>query len=74
MNVFSHEVLYLWLQVRWFFGRRPLTMDAHHRMEENGENNYTLTIQKIRERNLGTYTCSAVNKIGDASAVIALKG
>ena len=43
-------------------------------MEENGENNYTLTIQNIRERNLGNYTCSAVNKIGEAAATIALKG
>ena len=43
-------------------------------MEENGENNYTLTIHSIRERNLGNYTCQAVNKIGDGSSTIALKG
>ena len=62
------------LQVRWFFDRRPLKMDSNHIMEENGENNYTLTIKDIRERNLGNYTCSAVNKIGDSVATIALKG
>ena len=43
-------------------------------MEENGENNYTLTIDNIKERNLGNYTCQAVNKIGDGSSTIALKG
>ena len=43
-------------------------------MEENGENNYTLTIDNISERNLGNYTCQAVNKIGDGSSTIALKG
>ena len=43
-------------------------------MEENGENNYTLTIDNIRERNLGNYTCQAMNKIGDGSSTIALKG
>ena len=43
-------------------------------MEENGENNYTLTIDNIRERNLGNYTCQAVNKIGEGSSTIALKG
>ena len=43
-------------------------------MEENGENNYTLTIHSIRERNLGNYTCQAVNKIGDGASTIALKG
>ena len=43
-------------------------------MEENGENNYTLTIHNIRERNLGNYTCQAVNKIGDGSSTISLKG
>ena len=43
-------------------------------MEENGENNYTLTIHSVRERNLGNYTCQAVNKIGDGSSTIALKG
>ena len=43
-------------------------------MEENGENNYTLTIDNIKERNLGNYTCQAVNKIGDRSSTIGLKG
>ena len=43
-------------------------------MEENGENNYTLTIDNIEERNLGNYTCQAVNKIGDRSSTIDLKG
>ena len=43
-------------------------------MEENGENNYTLTIHDVGERNLGDYTCQAFNKIGDASSTISLKG
>ena len=43
-------------------------------MEENGENNYTSTIDNITERNLGNYTCHAVNKIGVRSSTIAIKG
>jgi len=60
--------------VRWYFQHRVLSPDPNYKMEENGENNYTLTIHSIRERNLGNYTCQAVNKIGDGSSTIALKG
>jgi len=60
--------------VRWYFKHRVLNPKPNYRMEENGENNYTLTIDNIKERNLGNYTCQAVNKIGDGSSTIALKG
>ena len=48
-------------------------MDQKHMMEER-ENNYTLTLENVRESNLGEYTCSAVNKIGDGQAVVFLTG
>lgn len=59
--------------VRWFFKRSQLKMDQKHMMEER-ENNYTLTLENVRESNLGEYTCSAVNKIGDGQAVVFLTG
>ena len=43
-------------------------------MMEERENNYTLTLENVRESNLGEYTCSAVNKIGDGQAVVFLTG
>ena len=48
-------------------------MDQKHMMEER-ENNYTLTLEDVRESSLGEYTCSAVNKIGDGQAVVFLTG
>ena len=49
-------------------------MDSQHKMEENGDSNYTLTVRNIRESDLGNYTCNAVNKIGEGSATITLSG
>ena len=43
-------------------------------MMEERENNYTLTLEDVRESSLGEYTCSAVNKIGDGQAVVFLTG
>ena len=59
--------------VRWFFDRRQLKMDEKHIMEERG-NNYTLTIANVRSKDLGDYTCSAVNKIGEGQAMVTLTG
>ena len=59
--------------VQWFFNRRQLKMDAKHTMEERGDN-YTLTVADVRQQDLGEYTCSAVNKIGEAQATVLLTG
>ena len=59
--------------VQWFFNRRQLKMDAKHTMEERGDN-YTLTVADVRQQDLGEYTCSAVNKIGEAQASVLLTG
>lgn len=59
--------------VQWFFNRRQLKMDAKHTMEERGDN-YTLTVANVRQQDLGEYTCSAVNKIGEAQASVLLTG
>ena len=59
--------------VRWFFKRNQLKMDQKHMMEER-QNNYTLTIENVNESNLGEYTCTAVNKIGDGQDVVFLSG
>lgn len=48
-------------------------MDVKHMMEER-ENNYTLTIANVRQNDLGDYTCSAVNKIGEGQATVILTG
>lgn len=48
-------------------------MDAKHTMEERGDN-YTLTVADVRQQDLGEYTCSAVNKIGEAQATVLLTG
>ena len=48
-------------------------MDEKHIMEERG-NNYTLTIANVRSKDLGDYTCSAVNKIGEGQAMVTLTG
>ena len=48
-------------------------MDKKHMMEERG-NNYTLTIAAVRQNDLGDYTCSAVNKIGEGQAMVILTG
>ena len=48
-------------------------MDQKHMMEER-QNNYTLTIENVNESNLGEYTCTAVNKIGDGQDVVFLSG
>ena len=48
-------------------------MDAKHTMEERGDN-YTLTVADVRQQDLGEYTCSAVNKIGEAQASVLLTG
>ena len=48
-------------------------MDAKHTMEERGDN-YTLTVANVRQQDLGEYTCSAVNKIGEAQASVLLTG
>ena len=43
-------------------------------MMEERQNNYTLTIENVNESNLGEYTCTAVNKIGDGQDVVFLSG
>ena len=48
-------------------------MDSKHTMEERGDN-YTLTVANVRQQDLGEYTCSAVNKIGEAQATVLLTG
>ena len=42
-------------------------------MEERG-NNYTLTVADVRQTDLGEYSCSAVNKIGEGQAKVLLTG
>ena len=49
-------------------------MSLNHMMEEYNDHNYTLTIRKVEEADLGEYTCNAVNKISDASATVSLTG
>ena len=48
-------------------------MDDKHMMEERG-NNYTLTVANVREKDMGEYVCSAVNKIGEGQAFVLLTG
>ena len=48
-------------------------MDSKYMMEERG-NNYTLTISKVRQADLGDYTCTAVNKISEQQAIVILTG
>jgi len=43
-------------------------------MEFNGGQNYTLTVRNIREKDLGNYSCNAVNKVGEGIALISLSG
>ena len=61
------------LQVEWYFGRQKLRPDSEHRMEEDGDL-FTLVIRDIEPKDLGNYSCLAINKIGEAQGTVRLTG
>ncbi|XP_059096257.1 lachesin-like [Tigriopus californicus] len=59
--------------VVWYFGENELRPDSEHQMEERGDN-YTLVLRNIEPKDLGNYTCLAINKIGESRATVNLSG
>ncbi len=49
-------------------------MTGKYVMAEYNESNYTLTVKNVDTADLGDYMCSAVNKIGEKSAIVTLTG
>ena len=60
--------------MRWFFGRQQIRDGSRHKTSLQPDGNYTLAIFKIRERDLGNYSCNAANMVGEGVAFLTISG